>query len=84
MLSAYVSDWVAVVLRGPKLVLNHPWLALCAFLHRRYQLTLAVLDSISVLMVQVYAYLVRSFSSCGSRSGGTLFSHGLAYGDTEI
>ena len=45
---------------------------------------LVILDSISVLICWVYVFLLRSFASCGSRSGGTLFPHGLAYGDMEI
>ena len=45
---------------------------------------LVTLDSISILICWVYVFLLRSFASCGSRSGGTLFPHGLAYGDMEI
>ena len=84
---------MAVVLHGSQLVLNHPWLALLALFHRHIDLVinyrlrscgLAVLDSISILICRVYVNLLRSFLSCGSRSGGTLFPHGLAYGDMVV
>ena len=67
---------------------NNMWLALLALFHRRIDRVincrlrscgLTVLDSVSILLCRVYVNLLRSSSSCGSRSGGTLLSHGLAY-----